>query len=143
MPSPSSTNPLSLLSYWDPKFSFFFFNFIFNWRIIILHCCDGFCHTSPCISRRCTTSSPTQLPPQPSPLGYRRALDPKCFCDRMACQPVVSAASPLPRACSVMMVLLFLLVAVLGLCCGAQAVSRFGEWASLVLALRLSRAWAQ
>uniref|UniRef100_A0A4W2DAL3 Chromatin modification-related protein MEAF6 n=1 Tax=Bos indicus x Bos taurus TaxID=30522 RepID=A0A4W2DAL3_BOBOX len=29
--------------------------------------------------------------------SYRRALDPKCFCDRMACQPVVSAASPLPR----------------------------------------------
>ena len=98
---------------------------------------------SPCISRRYATSSPTQLPPHPSPLGYCRALDPKCFCDRMACQPVASAASPPPRACSAMMVLLFLLVAALGLCCGAQAVSRFGEWAALVLALGPSRAWAQ
>ena len=40
-----------------------------NWRIIILQCCDGFCHTSTCIGHRYTYMCPTypELPPPPPP----------------------------------------------------------------------------
>ena len=58
-----------------------FFKFIFNWRIIALQCCVGFCHTSTWISHRCVCvcvflPSRTSLPP-PSlshPSSCHRAL---------------------------------------------------------------------
>ena len=50
--------------------------------------------------------------------------------------------APPPLTFPVMVILFFLILTVLGLCFGAQAVSSFGEWASLVLALGLSRARA-
>ena len=48
-----------------------FFNlFIFNWRIIALQCCDGFCHTSKWISHKHTyVRSLFNLPPTPSHLS--------------------------------------------------------------------------
>ena len=61
----------------------FFFNlFIFNWRIIALQCCVGFCHTSTWISHRYTyipsllkLPSNSHLPPHLTPLGCHRAPD--------------------------------------------------------------------
>ena len=56
------------------------FKFIyFNWRIITLHYCDGFCYTSTWISHRYTRvpphpAPPSHLPPYPIPLGCLRAL---------------------------------------------------------------------
>ena len=48
----------------------------FNWRLIILQYCDGFCHTSTWISHRCTCvpASWNYLPPHPIPVGCPRAL---------------------------------------------------------------------
>ena len=40
------------------------FYFIFNWGLITLQYCDGYCHTSTRISHRCTS----HLPPHPFPL---------------------------------------------------------------------------
>ena len=56
----------------------FFFKFIFNWRMITLHCCVGFCHTPTWISHRYTyVPSLLNLPPipllHPTPLGCHRA----------------------------------------------------------------------
>ena len=47
-------------------------NFFFNWRLITLQCCGGFCHTLTWISHGCTCvpQSPDpepHLPPHPSP----------------------------------------------------------------------------
>ena len=52
---------------------FFFFKtlFIFNWRIIALQCCVGFCLTSAWISHRCTYV-PLLLNLPPAPLGFHR-----------------------------------------------------------------------
>ena len=57
-----------------------FFSFLliyFNWRIIALQCCYGFCHISTWIGQGCTCpphlEPPSQLPPYPSPLGCYRA----------------------------------------------------------------------
>ena len=56
---------------WATRKGFFFF----NWKIIILQYCDGFCHTSAWISHRHTTvPSFLNLPPHPTPLGCHRAL---------------------------------------------------------------------
>ena len=53
-----------------------FLEFIFNWRIIALQYCTGFCHTSTCISHRYRhVSFLLSLPP--TPLGCHRAPD---FC---------------------------------------------------------------
>ena len=50
------------------------FYFIFNWRIITLQYCDGFCHTSTWISHRHThVPSLLNLPPYSMPLGCHRA----------------------------------------------------------------------
>ena len=51
-----------------------FFNYIyFNWRLITLHYCSGFCHTWTWISHGCTCVShpepPSHLPPHPIPQG--------------------------------------------------------------------------
>ena len=50
----------------------------FNWRIITLQYCDGFCYTSTWISHRCTCVPPSwaphNLPPHPIPLGCSRTL---------------------------------------------------------------------
>ena len=65
--------------------SFFWYSskyliFKFNWRIITLQYCGGFCHTSTWIAHRYTCIPPphhswTRLPPpsHPIPLGYTRA----------------------------------------------------------------------
>ena len=43
------------------------FFFFFNWRIIALQCCTGFCHTTTLISHRYTyTLSLLKLPPTPT-----------------------------------------------------------------------------
>ena len=57
---------------------FFFHLFIyFNWRLITLHYCGGFCHTFTWISHGCTCvphpEPPSQLPPHPIPQGHPRA----------------------------------------------------------------------
>ena len=64
---------------WPGKaaFLFFFFN-VFNWRIITLQYCDGFCHTWVWISIyvfMCPPilNPPSHLPPHPIPLGCPRA----------------------------------------------------------------------
>ena len=57
--SPSTEKKLVLLN----KISSFL-EFIFNWRIIALQYCTGFCHTSTCISHRYRhVSSLLSLPP--------------------------------------------------------------------------------
>ena len=66
-----------------PHFVFFFFIFlkIFNWRIIALQCCVGFCNTiqqpESAISIHISPPScmsPPSLPLHPTPLGCHRAL---------------------------------------------------------------------
>ena len=65
------------MSHW-----FYFYLFIFNWRIIALHYGAGFCHTSAWASHRCvwiyisppSWGSPSYLPAHPTPLGCHRAL---------------------------------------------------------------------
>ena len=48
---------------------FFFFKFIFNWRMITLHCCVGFCQTPTWISHRYTyVSTLLKLPPTSHPI---------------------------------------------------------------------------
>ena len=57
---------------------FFFFVSYFNWRLIALQYCGGFCHILTWISHgwTCVPSSwtPSHLPPHPMPLGCPRAL---------------------------------------------------------------------
>ena len=56
--------------------TFFSFN-LFNWRLITLQYCGGFCHTLTWISRGCTCvphpEPSSHLPPQPIPLGHPSA----------------------------------------------------------------------
>ena len=57
---------------------FFFKKFIyFNWRLITLQYCSGFCHTLTWISHGCTCvpypEPPSKLPPHPIPLGHPSA----------------------------------------------------------------------
>ena len=55
---------------------FYFLNLFiyFNWRLITLHYCSGFCHTLTWISRGCTCvphpEPPSQLLPHPIPQGH-------------------------------------------------------------------------
>ena len=63
-------------SWWVSFLSFFsFFNqFVyFNWRLITLHYCGGFCHTLTWASHGCTCvphpEPPSHFPPHPIPLG--------------------------------------------------------------------------
>ena len=55
--------------------SFFFFNF--NWRLITLQYCGGFCHTFTWISHGCTCvpypDPPSHFPPHPIPQGHPSA----------------------------------------------------------------------
>ena len=62
---------------------FFFFLFvclflIFNWRLISLQYCGGFCHPFTWISHGCTCvphpDPPSHLPPHPIPWGHPNAL---------------------------------------------------------------------
>ena len=57
--------------------SFFFFFNLFNWRLITLQYCSGFCHTFTWISHGCTCvphpEPPSHLPPHPIPLGHPSA----------------------------------------------------------------------
>ena len=78
---------MQLLSY-SPRLLLFFFNFIlfffwgftflflinyFNWRLITLQYCSGFCYTLTWISHGCTCvphpEPPSHLPPHPIPQG--------------------------------------------------------------------------
>ena len=45
----------------------------FNWRMIALHCCVGFCHTT-LISCK-STYIPSLTSPNPTPLDQHRALE--------------------------------------------------------------------
>ena len=60
-------------------FSVSLFLIYFNWRLIILKYCNGFCHTLTWISRGCTCvphpEAPSHLPPHPIPLGHPSAPD--------------------------------------------------------------------
>ena len=61
--------------WWEKRFFFKFLKFIyFNWRLIILQYCSGFCHTLTWISHGCMCVShpehPSHLPPHPIPLGH-------------------------------------------------------------------------
>ena len=51
----------------------------FNWRLIILQYCGGFCHTFTWISCGCTCvphpDPPSHLPPHPIPQGHLSASD--------------------------------------------------------------------
>ena len=55
-------------------FFFFFFWFCFNWRLITLQYCSGFCHTLTGISHGCTcvphAEPSSYLPPHPIPQGH-------------------------------------------------------------------------
>ena len=51
----------------------FLYLFVFDWRIIALQYCVGFCHTSAWISNRYTCVPSLHLQPHPSPLGCHRA----------------------------------------------------------------------
>ena len=55
----------------------FLFFFYFNWRLITLQYCGGFCHTFTWISHECTyvphPDPPSQLPPHPIPQGHPSA----------------------------------------------------------------------
>ena len=67
--------PTSVISVLYVFFLFFFsfLNFIFNWRIVALRYCTGFCHISTWISHRYTdVPSLLKLPPS-NPLGCYRA----------------------------------------------------------------------
>ena len=61
------------------KTHFFFLNLFiyFNWRLITLQYCSGFCHTLTWISHGCTCVShpepPSHLPLHPIPLGHPSA----------------------------------------------------------------------
>ena len=56
---------------------FYFLISLFNWKLIALHYCTGFCHTLTWISHGCTCvphpESPSHLPPYPIPLGHPSA----------------------------------------------------------------------
>ena len=62
----------------------FYFIFIFNWSIIALHCCNGFCHTTTWISRRYTyvhsllNFLPTATPSHPSWFSQSSRSHPLC-----------------------------------------------------------------
>ena len=68
----------TLLPSWQPLSEYeSVFLFFFNWRLIILQYCGGFCHTFTWISHGCTcvchSDPPSHLPPHPIPLGHPRA----------------------------------------------------------------------
>ena len=65
-------------------------SFVFNWRIMALQCCIGFCHTSPWVSHRYTYDPSLVNPPPTSPhplaccrapglSSLRRAANPHCW----------------------------------------------------------------
>ena len=59
-----------------PLISLYFYFFIFNWRIIALQSCVGFCHTTKQIRHKYTSFPPwASLPSSshPIPLGHHRA----------------------------------------------------------------------
>ena len=62
-------------------FCFFFkLTYYFNWRLITLQYCSGFCHTLTWISHGCTCvphpERPSHMPPLPIPLGHPSAPAP-------------------------------------------------------------------
>ena len=56
---------------------FFFLINYFNWKLITLQYCSGFCHTLTWVSHGCTCvphpEPPSYLPPHPIPLGHPSA----------------------------------------------------------------------
>ena len=62
---------------WDIHGYYFFISLFFIWRIIVLQCCVGFCHTAMWISHNhIHIPSLLSLPPacpHPTPLGHHRA----------------------------------------------------------------------
>ena len=69
---------------------FFSFFLYFNWRLITLQYCDGFCHTSTWISPRCTcippcwTPLPTPSPPHPSELSQSLGFECPVLCTKLS-----------------------------------------------------------
>ena len=70
----------------SPAFQADFLKFYFNWRLITLQYCGGFCHTSTWISHRCTCVPPsrTLLPPpslfHPSGLSQHTSFECPASC---------------------------------------------------------------
>ena len=62
---------------WVSKNWCFFYHLIFNWRLITLQYCGGFCHTFTWISHECTCvphpDPPSHLPPHPLSQGHPSA----------------------------------------------------------------------
>ena len=79
-------NSIFLSTYWTGFISLllflvlplFIFKNYFNWRLIILQYCGGFCHTVTWISHGCTcvpqADSSSHLPPHPISQGHPSAL---------------------------------------------------------------------
>ena len=70
--------PIQIFSLFLGKRVVFFFNlFYFNWRLITLQYCSGFCHTLIWISHGCTCiphpERPSHLPPHSTPQGHPSA----------------------------------------------------------------------
>ena len=77
-PPPSLVNHLNDSFFLFLYVSFFFFFLIyFNWRLITLEYCGGFCHTFTLISHGCKCvphpEPPSHLPPHPIPQGHASA----------------------------------------------------------------------
>ena len=72
---PSQNSYAEVLTSVSQNVTLFFF--LFNWRLITLQCCGGFCHTFTCIRHGCTCvphpDPPSHLPPRPIPQGYPSA----------------------------------------------------------------------
>ena len=70
--------------WWLQPWNFFLISFLkfiyFNWRLITLQWCSGFCHTLTWISHGCTCvphpEPPSHLPPRTIPLGHPSAPAP-------------------------------------------------------------------
>ena len=74
LPDPGWNLSLSCLLHWQAASSAFFFFLNFNWWLITLQYCGGFCHTFTWISHGCTGVPPrvplSHLPPHPVPQGH-------------------------------------------------------------------------
>ena len=84
-PSPKvpSSHLITRDIYWDIILSFLFLIIYFNWKVITLQYCSGFCHTLTWLSHGCTCvphlEPPSHLPPSPShPSGLSQCTGIEC-----------------------------------------------------------------
>ena len=72
-PAGGCGNPLQYYFFYDLSLTILFFNLIFNWRIIALQYCDGFCHPWTWISHMHTYVPSVLNLPHPIPQNCHRA----------------------------------------------------------------------